>query len=235
VLCEKPLAPDAATARRMAQACASAGVALVEAYMTPFHPRSARWDELVDGGVLGRPRFGIARFTFPHADPTDYRWRPEAGGGALLDLGIYCLEPLLAVAGWRSGDPPPQIVAHATMSDSAVDATFAGFLSFATGFAASFCCSFDAPEAQTLEVIGSAAALRIEPAFTPAWDDRTIAATGRDGTVTTIRSDPGAMYTSMVDHVSAVVRGREAQRRPPSASIALAEITDRLRAAADGP
>jgi hypothetical protein len=42
------------------------------------------------------------------------------------------------------------------------------------------------------------------------------------------------MYTAMVDHVSAVVRGREPQRRPPSASIALAEITDRLRAVADG-
>ncbi len=235
VLCEKPLAPDADAARRMADACATAGVALVEAYMTPYHPRTIRWDALVADGWLGTPQYGTARFTYPHRDPTDHRWRADAGGGALLDLGVYCIEPLLAAGGWRPGDALPEVAAHTVMAGSGVDATFAGWLSFPSGFAASFCCSFDAPESQTLEVVGTAGALRVEPAFTPALDDQSIVATSRDGDVTILRSEPGAMYQLMIDHVGRVVRGLEQPRRPPTASIALAGVLDRLRATARDP
>ncbi len=234
ILCEKPLAPDAPAARRMVDACAAAGVHLFEAYMTPFHPRSALWDGLVANGRLGVPRYGTARFTYPHRDPGDHRWRPDGGGGALLDVGIYCIEPLLAAGGWRPGDVLPQMAARTVTSDSGVDATFAGWLSLPTGFAASFCCSFDAPESQVLEIVGRDGALRVEPAFTPAWDDRSIVATARDGTVEIVRSDPGAMYRLMVEHVARVIRGHEPPRRPPAAAIALAEVLDGLRAVADG-
>ena len=96
VLCEKPLAPTAADARAMADACAAAGVALLEAYMTPFHPRARAVEALVASGRLGALRFGRAVFTGVLDRPDDHRWRPEMGGGALLDVGIYCVAPLLA-------------------------------------------------------------------------------------------------------------------------------------------
>ena len=141
VLCEKPLAPDAEGARRMADACAASGVTLFEAYMTPFHPRSVRWERLIADGWVGRPLHGTARFTFPHRDPTDHRWRADAGGGALLDVGIYCLEPLLHTAGWRAGDDLPDVTADAMVTDEGVDATFTAWLSFDSGFTAALCCS----------------------------------------------------------------------------------------------
>lgn len=232
VLCEKPLAPDAAAAQRMADACRAAGVTLVEAYMTPFHPRSARWDALVHGGVLGSPLYGTARFTFPHGDPGDHRWRADAGGGALLDVGVYCLAPLLTAAGWRPGDRLPTVAGRADVTDADVDATFTGWLAFPSGFTAAFCCSFDAPESQVLELVGTAGTLRVEPAFTPRPDDRTIVATDRDGTQTVIRTARGMMYRSMIDHVGRVIRGLEPPRRPLASSIGLLTILDRLRTCA---
>src|SRR5436305_11518839 len=54
VLCEKPLAMDAAEADEMIAACARQGVLLMEAFMYRFHPRSIRVKGLVDGGAIGR-------------------------------------------------------------------------------------------------------------------------------------------------------------------------------------
>ena len=63
VVCEKPLAIDAASAQRMADACDEAGVVLLEAYMSPFHPRSRAVLDAVSDGVLGGPlRHAEARF-----------------------------------------------------------------------------------------------------------------------------------------------------------------------------
>src|SRR5207249_1242510 len=63
VLCEKPLAPTAADAEAMVATCAIAGVTLLEAYMTPFHPRAKAIEALVASGRLGALRFARAVFT----------------------------------------------------------------------------------------------------------------------------------------------------------------------------
>src|SRR3954463_14351610 len=101
-LCEKPLARSADEARTMALACEQAGVLLMEAYMTPFHPRSAMVADVLQRGRLGPLRFGRTAFTGVLKRPDDHRWRPEMGGGALLDVGIYCIAPLLMAAGGRA-------------------------------------------------------------------------------------------------------------------------------------
>ncbi|MGH3851041.1 MAG: Gfo/Idh/MocA family protein, partial [Pseudonocardiaceae bacterium] len=89
VLCEKPLAPDAAVAMMMAEACGHAGVTLMEAYMSPFHPRALALDQFVAADHLGDFRSGWATFTFRLRDPANHRWQPDLGGGALLDIGLY--------------------------------------------------------------------------------------------------------------------------------------------------
>ncbi|HEV8065183.1 MAG TPA: Gfo/Idh/MocA family oxidoreductase, partial [Acidimicrobiales bacterium] len=86
VLCEKPLAATPEDAAAMASACAEAEVVLMEAYMTPFHPRSVAILEAAQTGRLGRLLHGLAMFTGTLDRPDDHRWRPEMGGGALLDV-----------------------------------------------------------------------------------------------------------------------------------------------------
>jgi len=228
VLCEKPLAPTPADAEAMAAACAAAGVTLLEAYMTPFHPRAMAIETLVASGRLGALRFARAAFTGVLDRRDDHRWRPEMGGGALLDVGIYCVAPLLAAA----GRTPARVEAAAALAKSGVDASFSGWLDFGDGFTATIECSFDAPERQSLEIVGTEAALLVDRAHTPGPEDAAITLRHRDGRLEEIIAGAANPYRTMIEHFQSVVRGEAAPRRSCAASITLLTVLERLRAAA---
>jgi predicted dehydrogenase len=230
VLCEKPLGRSAAEAREMADACATAGVVLMEAYMSPFHPRAAALAGLVAAGGLGRLRFAAAAFTFPLGEPGNHRWRPEMGGGALLDVGIYCLAPVVAAAGRF----PVAVSAATVPSATGVDASFSGWLDFGHGFTAAFSVSFEAPERQHLELVGTAATVLVEDAFAGGARGQRphlVHAGGGRGPEPVVAPDEDP-YRLMVDHFADVVRGTATPARPPSESVALLGLLDRLREAA---
>ncbi len=230
VLCEKPLAADPAEAAVMVAACESAGVVLAEAYMTPFHPRSAALAHLVATGGLGEVRFGRAAFTFWHRDPQDHRFDPLLGGGAVADVGIYCLAPLVAAA---AGRPVAGLAAAGRFTTAGVDTSLSGWLDFGEGFSASVECSFEAPERQLLEIVGTEAAVSItERAFTPDRRDRGFDLRRRDGTVTFVETGGGDPYQLMIEDFAAVVRGEHAPARTLADSVALIELVQRLRLAA---
>jgi predicted dehydrogenase len=228
VLCEKPLAPSAADAEAMAAACAAAGVTLLEAYVTPHHPRAQAIASLVASGRLGPLRFARAVFTGVLSRPDDHRWRPEMGGGALLDVGVYCTAPLLDAAGRE----PERIEAAASRTRSGVDASFSGWLDFGDGFTATLEGSFEAPERQSLEIVGADAALTVERAHTPGPHDVAFALRRRDGRVEEIVAGGLDPYQAMIEHFGAVVRGDAEPCRTPADSVAALTILDRLRAAA---
>jgi D-xylose 1-dehydrogenase (NADP+, D-xylono-1,5-lactone-forming) len=215
VLCEKPLALTAADARAMASACESAGVVLLEAYMTPYHPRSVALRDLVAAGRLGRLLSVRSVFTFPHEVPTDHRWDPLLGGGGQ--------------------DVPAAVTSHAVVTEPdalgrCVDVTTVGEVRFPDGLTATFECSFDAPEAQVLEVTGTQGRVRVEHAFTPDASDVELVVQRRDGTTDLVGGLGGDCYRGMVDHFCAVVRGLAGSKRPPEVSVAFADLCDRLRA-----
>jgi D-xylose 1-dehydrogenase (NADP+, D-xylono-1,5-lactone-forming) len=228
VLCEKPLAPSAADAEAMAAACAAAGVTLFEAYMTLFHPRAEAITALVASGRLGALRFARAAFTGTLDRRDDHRWRPEMGGGALLDVGIYCIAPLLAAAGRL----PARVEAAAAMTKSGVDASFSGWLDWGDGFTAAIECSFDAPERQVLEIVGTEAAVLVDRAYTPGPADATFTLRHRSGRREEITAGGANPYLLMLDHFHGVVRGETAPRRSCADSIALLSVLERLREAA---
>ena len=228
VLCEKPLACSAAQAADMAAACETAGVVLMEAYMTPFHPRAAILSEVVGTGGLGDLRFGRSTFTFSHRNRGDHRWLAEMGGGALLDVGVYCLSPLLDAAG-----RPPETVASREVRDATgVDASFSGWLDFGSGFTAAFSVSFEAPERQHLELVGTSATALVDAAFAAGAPGQRGRLLHHDGRVEELGGADDDPYRLMVEHFEAVVRGRAQSVRPPSASIELLAVVDRLREAA---
>ncbi len=228
VLCEKPLAPTVADAEAMVAASGRARLALLEAYMTPFHPRAIALDALLASGRLGALRFARAAFTGVLDRRDDHRWRPEMGGGTLLDVGIYCVAPLLAAA----GRTPARVEGSATLAKSGVDASFAGWLDFGDGFTATIECSFDAPERQLLEIVGTEASLVLDRAYTPGTEDTAMTLRGRDGTIETLVTPGADPYREMIEHFHAVVRGAAEPRRPGAASITLLGVLERLRAAA---
>jgi xylose dehydrogenase (NAD/NADP) len=228
VLCEKPLAPTAADAEAMAAVCAAAGVVLIEAYVTPHHPRARAIAALVASGQLGALRFARSVFTGVLSRRDDHRWRPEMGGGALLDLGVYCTAPLLAAA----GRAPARIEAAASLTRSGVDASFSGWLDFGDGFTATLECSFEAPERQALEIVGTEAALTVERAHTPGPDDVAFTLRSRDGRAEEIVAGGSDPYRAMIEHFGAVVRGGVRPCPSPEESVTVLTVLDRLRAAA---
>ncbi len=244
VLCEKPLAVSASDAETMARAASAAGLVLLEAYMTPFHPRSRSIADVVAHGVLGEPRLAHAVFAGRLDRPGNHRWDPSMGGGALFDLGIYCIAPLLAFGG---GEPESVAAAALRGSDAGrgrgdgeeredgqveVDASFAGLLRFECGLLATFSCSFDSAERQRVDLMGSAGSLSVERAFTPGATDTSYIRRGAGDVAEDCHVGGGEMYRLMVDEFAAVVAGVKPALHPLASTIAVARTVDRLRAAA---
>ncbi|MDR0585531.1 MAG: Gfo/Idh/MocA family oxidoreductase, partial [Treponema sp.] len=92
VLCEKPLVMNASDARVLAAMAEEAGVFLMEAMWTRLLPAVLTAEEWVKQGRIGNPR-GIKASLCSRRNPEQYRrlFDPLMGGGALLDLGVYCL------------------------------------------------------------------------------------------------------------------------------------------------
>src|SRR5438105_7142969 len=89
-LCEKPLGISEEECRRMIDACAQAGVKLMTAYRLHFEPANLKAIELIEDGRIGDPRFFSSTFAY-QVKPGNIRTSAERGGGAIWDLGVYCI------------------------------------------------------------------------------------------------------------------------------------------------
>jgi predicted dehydrogenase len=227
VLCEKPLAVEPADARAMVDACEAAGVVLAEAYMTPFHPLVRRVADVVAEGALGALRFAHAAFTFPLDRPDDHRWDLRMGGGALADVGIYCLAPLLAAA----GRPPRAVAGAARRTPWGVDASTSAWLDFGDGFCAAVECSFEAPERQLLELVGTEGSLTLSRAFTPSVHDTGFTVCDRHGTASLLETGGADPYRVMVEEFAAVAGGEARPARTPADALAVIDVAHQLRRA----
>jgi len=99
VLCEKPMALAASDFDRLEVAQAAAGRHLAEGFMVLHHPQWHRARDLVRGGAIGTLVHVEGVFTYANADPANIRNRPETGGGALRDIGVYPLVTTRFVTG----------------------------------------------------------------------------------------------------------------------------------------
>jgi predicted dehydrogenase len=111
VLCEKPLAVTAPDAAEMVSICARQSVRLMTAYRKCFEPSMVFIRDLILSGRLGALKILHTSFSERHARPqTSPPWildRRLAGGGPLMDLGIYCVH----AARWLAGEIPSSVSA----------------------------------------------------------------------------------------------------------------------------
>ena len=151
VLCEKPLAMNAGEAERMVEACDSAGVVLMEAFMYRLHPSWEAVREFVRSGRIGELRSVQSWFSYFNDDPTNIRNIAEAGGGALYDIGCYSvnLSRMLFEA------EPSRVQASMRFDEQmGVDVLTSAILEFDRG-AATFTCSTRAEPDQRVHVYGT--------------------------------------------------------------------------------
>lgn len=89
VLSEKPLAPTYESAAELVALAEARGRVLLESFMFLCHSQHTRVRELAADGVIGELRSLTAEFAFPSKGYDDIRWKPDIGGGALTDIGVY--------------------------------------------------------------------------------------------------------------------------------------------------
>lgn len=95
VLCEKPLTGSAKETEALVGLAESRGLALLENFMFLRHSQHSQVRDLVGGGAIGDPLALTAEFGFPPVADDDVRYRPDVGGGALTDVGVYPLRTAL--------------------------------------------------------------------------------------------------------------------------------------------
>ena len=91
VLCERPFSRLSLDVERAFAAAERAGRVLTEAFMYRHHPQTQRVAELVRGGAIGELLVARSTFSFALADPGNIRTLRELDGGALMDIGAYCV------------------------------------------------------------------------------------------------------------------------------------------------
>ncbi|ROQ17392.1 MULTISPECIES: Gfo/Idh/MocA family protein [unclassified Curtobacterium] len=119
VLIEKPFTVTAAEARTVADAARAAGVLAMEGMWSRYLPQASVLRTLLADGALGAVRSVLADHGQAIPFGPDHRlFRPELGGGALLDLGIYAVQFASMVLG-----TPDRVTARGRMTESGVDAS----------------------------------------------------------------------------------------------------------------
>ena len=152
VLCEKPLAVTAADAERMVEACDAAGVRLMEAFMYRLHPSWVAVRELLAAGRIGRLQTVQSWFSYFNDDPTNIRNIAEVGGGALFDIGCYCVN----LSRMLFGAEPERVESSLLRDpDMEVDVLTSALLVFPGGGTATFTCSTRSESDQRVHIYGT--------------------------------------------------------------------------------
>jgi len=118
--------------------------------MYRHHPQTRRLAEIVASGAIGELRQLRALFSFTLADLGNVRMLPELDGGALMDLGCYCVSMQRLLAG-----EPELVFGRQRKGSTGVDVGFSGLVQFAGDVFGEFSCGFDLPEGDGIEAIGS--------------------------------------------------------------------------------
>lgn len=172
VLSEKPFAANAAQARLVADAAASAGVVVLEGFHYLHHPVMRRVHQLVADGQLGELRAVEAHVTMPAPPDDDPRWSWELAGGAVMDLGCYGLHAHRSLARWAGGEPR---VLGARGGERpghpGVDEWLEADLAYPGGASGLVRCSMDDDRRMTLRVVGSTGELEAANFVLPFRDD----------------------------------------------------------------
>jgi len=157
VLCEKPFSRHTAEVDAAFDAAERNDRLLTEAFMYRHNPQTKRLTELVDEGAIGELRLVRAAFSYSLYDEANIRLRTDVEGGALMDVGCYCVSGCRLLAG-----EPEHVYGDAWYGPSGTDWVFAGTMRFPGNVIATFDCGTALPERDELEAIGSEGSLFLD-------------------------------------------------------------------------
>jgi predicted dehydrogenase len=224
VLVEKPFTMDAAQAQELVDLAASKNLVILEAMWTRWLPHMVRIREILAEGLLGDVRTVIA----DHDQKIDHiprLIRPELGGGALLDLGIYPVS-----FAWDVFGAPDTVIAHATMSDTGVDLETAIILGYPSGAHAVLQIQMNGTGPNRAAIVGTEGRIEIDSV----WYSQT-AFTRYDAAGEVVERfderDPGRGMQFQTAELERIVASGElgGDILPPSQTVAIMATLDEIR------
>jgi predicted dehydrogenase len=209
VLIEKPFANNAQDAAQIVAAARAAGRHAFEGFHYRHHPLFERALGLLSGGVIGRIKHIEAAFNAELPDtPGELRYIESLGGGALMDLGCYCMHWIRTVA----GEEPTVVSASARCGIPGVDLDVEASLAFTSGPTASLQCSMrptDGALYRRLRVIGESGVLEIENPVSP-HAGATLSIEAPNAPMPQIVSGGETTFHFQLRHILEVIEGRAA-------------------------
>jgi xylose dehydrogenase (NAD/NADP) len=199
VLCEKPLTRSAEDAAEAFDAAERAGCILMEAFMWRHSPQTAKLVQLVEGGVIGELQLVRATFSFPLEGRRNIRLDPDLDGGALMDVGAYCVSAARLLAG-----EPERVYGEQLVGDSRVDVLFTGILRFPRGVLVEIDAGMHLPRRDGLEAVGTEGSLVIPD---PWLAQRLVLHLRRGESREEIALPPADPYRLELDNMSAAIVG----------------------------
>ena len=210
VLCEKPFAHNSAAAQRMIDAARAADRKIMIAYRAHFEPNNTALKEMVEKGELGEIWYATSDHHRP-LDPSVERdqWRMVrdlAGGGSMMDIGIYSLNGLI----WLLDEVPERLIAT-TFSPETPDGRFGEIeaiaqvqLVFPSGRRAGISSGYVANK-KRIDLWGSQAVAVLDPATE--YSGNRLMITTAEGQEIPKPSDPSEQqFIGQIDHFSRAVR-----------------------------
>jgi D-xylose 1-dehydrogenase (NADP+, D-xylono-1,5-lactone-forming) len=195
VLVEKPFSRHPEDVERAFNTAERSGLVLMEAFMYRHHDQTRKLVDTVASGGIGELRHLRSSFSFILANVEDVRMRPELDGGALMDLGCYCISGCRLLSG-----EPELVFGRQLVGSTGVDVRFSALLQFGDDVSAEFHCAFDLPDGAGLEAFGSEGKVLVREPFRTI--DPHIELNGER-----VEVDDTDRYLLQLENFSAAVRG----------------------------
>lgn len=245
VLCEKPLADNAAQVQEIIAARDANRVVIMEAFMYRFHPKTLKIKQMVEQGAVGELKIIRASFTFFLREPRNIRMNKGLAGGALMDVGCYPVNISRLVAGANPiavsarmvwGEDAPGVTHNEprirTLTTGAahldgVDHTLTAVMEFPNNVLAVVDCSFTADAHQWLGVSGAHGHIGVTAPFRMGEDDQVILY-DHEGKHQDVFVPGANEYHKMVDHFAAAVLQGTPLSYPLEDSLGQARTLDAL-------
>jgi xylose dehydrogenase (NAD/NADP) len=224
VLCEKPLGRRAADVSAAFDVAEQEGRLLMEAFMYRHNPQTRRLTELVAAGAVGRLRMVRGAFSFA-ATPGDVRLSTALDGGALMDVGCYCVNGARLIAG-----EPERVSAEQVLGGDGVDVSFAATMRFADDVLAHFDAGLALDPRDELEVVGDEGSIFLDDP----WHCRVpVIELRRGGIAERLELEPVDSYGLEAENMSAAIRGEQSLLLGRADALGQARTIEALYEAAD--
>ncbi len=224
VLCEKPFALNAAEAAAAIAYAKTKGVNVMEAFMYKFHPQWTTAQRIIRSGELGKIVSVHAQFAFNNKDPKNIRNIPEAGGGALMDIGCYAASSARFLMG---GEPRRALSRIERDPVFGTDILSSALLDF-EGAHAAFSVSTQAFAAQHIDVLGTSGSMRVKLPFNMYGDVPAEVGVSTSIGSRVISCGPAEQYRLMFEAFSRSVAEGLPEPVPPGDAVANMKVLDAL-------